>query len=265
MERLDINNIAFLDGFHLATSSLDPKDGRSYRLGVHDLRQRSRQVFFDLPPYLIPTSFDPVLFCNRYPGPVSDFHGSSVSAIFVMAIHQRITKGSILVVVHPQALFAFMEQGDLCIPWEEWKNAAGLFAPGPFWGEPNDLQITTGLRLISSVSMWVDPKNPKLRLHTFQPWIPPRSALAPTHIRKHSWKNNRRENAKGHSLKYRTGIISFSLPGPLELLPLISDEHVLWISVRSALNYPCSQPVSTDLLVTSQPREKIPGHRRFIR
>ena len=167
---------------------MDPKDGRSHRLGVHDLRQRSRKVFFDLPPHLGPTSFDPVLFCNPYPGPVSAFHGSSVNAIFVMAIHERITKGSTLVVVHPQTLCAFMERGNLCSPWEEWKDAVGLFVPGAFWGEPNDLQITTGLRLISPVSLWVDHKNPKLRLHTFQPWMPPRSVLAPTrqHIHKHS-------------------------------------------------------------------------------
>ena len=179
LERLDINNIAFIDGFHLATSSLNPKDGHSHRLGVHDLHQRSHHVFFDLPPHLSPAYFDPLLFCNSYPGPVSAFHGSSGNAILVMAIHERIAKGPILVVVQPQTLYAFMEQGDLCIPWEEWKDVAGLLMPGAFWGEPNALQITTGLRLISPAGLWTDGKNSKLWLHTFQPWMPPRWVPAP--------------------------------------------------------------------------------------
>ena len=181
-ERLGIRNVAIIDEFHLVSSSLNPQDKRSYCLGIHDLRQIFPRVLFELPPHSFSIYFNPLVFCHPRSGPVSAFHGSPANAILAIAIHQRPSRGAILVVVHPQSLYNLVEQGDPYIRWGQWKDKAELFTLGTLWGEPgNELQMTAGLRLIVPEGQGQSHNmDPKLWLHTFQPWMPEVSAYCHT-------------------------------------------------------------------------------------
>ena len=249
LERLGIRNVAFIGESHLFTISLDPQNKRSYCLGVHDLRQRFPHVLFELPPHSCPTYFNPGVFRYSCSGPVSEFHGSPTNAILTIVVHEKIIMGATLVVVHPQSLYGLMEQGDSYIRWEQWKDRAELFKLRTLWGEPgNELQMTAGLRLITPASRGHSHReDPKLWLHTFQPWIPPRSVSAITPICDYSRGDNFRGNAKCAGMRFRTEDLSFHVQGSSPvLLPLISEEHILWIDVRRSL---CLQPISTNLLL----------------
>lgn len=250
LERQGITNTAFIDEFHLVTSSLDPRGKRSYHLGVHDLRQRSRHVLFELPPHSSPVYFNLGLFCYPYSGPVSAFHGSPTHAILTIVILEKISTGTTLVLVHPQSLYGLMEQGGSYIRWEQWKDKAEMLILGTFWGEPdNELQITAGLRLITPANGWYNHKNnPRLWLYTFQPWMPPRSAPAVIPICDDSRGDGSRGDAKFPCVKFRAKEHSFRTPESSQgLLPLISEEHILWIDVRRMLNCLCLRPASTNL------------------
>lgn len=246
LERLDIRNVTLIDEFHLVSSSLNPQDKRSYCLGVHDLRQRLPRVLFELPPHSSPY-FNPGVFCYPRSGPVSTFHGSPVNAILAMVIHECLSKGTTLVVVHPQNLYSLMEQGDPYIRWGQWKDKAELFTLGTLWGEPgNELQMTAGLRLILPAGRRLNhTANPNLWLHTFEPWRPPRSVLTVTPVCGCSRKTDSRGNIQRPGMRFRTEDISFHVRGSSPFpLPLISEEHILWIDVR---RYLCLQPVSANL------------------
>lgn len=226
---------------------MDPRHRHSYCLGLHDLRQRSSHVLFELPPHSSPTLFNPALFCCSYPGPVSAFNGSPAHAVLIMVILERDNIQTTLVAIHPQSLCDLMEREDSYVRWKQWEDKAELLAA--FWGSPEkELQITAGLRLITPLGWWhIYGKNPRLRLHTIQPWMSPRSVPTVTVARGYSRRDNSRGDTTCRSVRIRTKELRFSIPGSSHnLMPLISEENILWIDVRCMLNCLFSRPVSTN-------------------